>query len=87
MSSVALVGQAVAPFTGAWIEIGNCMLRPCLAGFLSHPSRVRGLKSVMSPMESLTQGPSHPSRVRGLKYAQSFLLQSRRRRTLHGCVD
>ena len=35
--------QAVAPFTGAWIEIHDfTMLSP--AALKSHPSRVRGLK-------------------------------------------
>ena len=34
----------VAPFAGAWIEIVRGMLNP-LDFTLSHPSRVRGLKS------------------------------------------
>ena len=54
----------VAPFTGAWIEMGY--LRHLQWLRWSHPSRVRGLKfhhSGCAPHNPL----SHPSRVRGLK--------------------
>ena len=36
--------REVAPFTGAWIEIRRYRYR-CRPGCMSHPSRVRGLKS------------------------------------------
>ena len=54
----------VAPFAGAWIEIMEMEWSDI--HLASHPSRVRGLKSliVVTPMMI---GGSHPSRVRGLK--------------------
>ena len=64
----------VAPFTGAWIEIflgDPGKLRPRR----SHPSRVRGLKSI-NAARPILQDLSHPSRVRGLKFA--FILDERR---------
>ena len=57
--------QTVAPFTGAWIEIFFDSADTCVF-CLSHPSRVRGLKSDVDGC--FTDGAtSHPSRVRGLK--------------------
>ena len=55
---------AVAPFTGAWIEIAHSCHR--VARRWSHPSRVRGLKSCRSSRAPGGRA-SHPSRVRGLK--------------------
>ena len=55
---------AVAPFTGAWIEIAGTLER--VAPGPSHPSRVRGLK-LHDGVDRRVHGPSHPSRVRGLK--------------------
>ena len=65
---VALRNQetAVAPFTGAWIEIGT-LHKPPGTALESHPSRVRGLKLIPKPQEAGIL-LSHPSRVRGLKY-------------------
>ena len=61
----ALYGGPVAPFTGAWIEIRN-LENPKVTKTESHPSRVRGLKSIDAVQEILDY-ESHPSRVRGLK--------------------
>ena len=41
-----------------------------LAVFVSHPSRVRGLKSKVIGRVHRRQEGSHPSRVRGLKFFQ-----------------
>jgi len=68
MAEISLLSDypmTVAPFTGAWIEI--VMLLPPLLRLLSHPSRVRGLKSQCGYLlYNLCE--SHPSRVRGLKF-------------------
>ena len=54
----------VAPFAGAWIEIINVKhFKPL---YVSHPSRVRGLKSFKAEYDE-KYNMSHPSRVRGLK--------------------
>ena len=55
----------VAPFTGAWIEIGLLVGR--LVYLMSLPSRGRGLKYSRG---RITQNPrlSLPSRGRGLKF-------------------
>ena len=76
----------VAPFTGAWIEIGNSNdLVLCVNA--SHPSRVRGLK-FRQPSVPGHRYTSHPSRVRGLKFFPvSNPPDFQARRTLHGCVD
>ena len=80
---------AVAPFTGAWIEIFTGDAQQAHVGEVSHPSRVRGLKSLFSKRNiTIFCCESHPSRVRGLKLDirwHSFANVSRR--TLHGCVD
>ena len=55
----------VAPRAGAWIEI-RTSARSSLVP-LSHPVRVRGLKSVQQDCVSRTN-LSHPVRVRGLKF-------------------
>ena len=60
--------HTVAPFAGAWIEI--VINNQLSIGFVSHPSRVRGLKYVKTSF-LLTIIPSHPSRVRGLKFGWS----------------
>ena len=54
----------VAPYTGAWIEI---LPRIGVEWYAkSHPTRVRGLKLMMSCNGQLGLW-SHPTRVRGLK--------------------
>ena len=81
-----VVGAGVAPFTGAWIEIGSdagYRMRPT-----SHPSRVRGLKCRHALSRRPRRQESHPSRVRGLKYLLQHVMDAEfKRRTLHGCVD
>ena len=61
----------VAPFAGAWIEIWTKFKE--LVWFLSHPSRVRGLKSLFCAINYWYGVKSHPSRVRGLKYLLPYL--------------
>ena len=59
------ISKNVAPFTGAWIEIG-LLLNPIDGFYSSLPSRERGLKFVTKEQyESLNV--SLPSRERGLK--------------------
>ena len=54
----------VAPYVGAWIE--TTISVAASFGTLSHPTWVRGLKLVESPV--LVRTPqSHPTWVRGLK--------------------
>ena len=78
---------AVAPFTGAWIEIWCRVHHRRLTWQKSHPSRVRGLKFGRSHA-STSFAMSHPSRVRGLKFQDRRPPRSPRTgRTLHGCVD
>ena len=57
--------KEVAPHWGAWIEI---LLRPVivLGLYSSHPTGVRGLKSV-HPVAVCPPCVSHPTGVRGLK--------------------
>ena len=82
----ALYGGPVAPFTGAWIEIRN-LENPKVTKTESHPSRVRGLKSIDAVQEILDY-ESHPSRVRGLKFmVTQDSTEKTPGRTLHGCVD
>ena len=87
MKNVIIVSfTAVAPFTGAWIEIG---WKYCyrLHEHQSHPSRVRGLKSP-ERVPDLLLHQSHPSRVRGLKLLGTDQYNEFGDcRTLHGCVD
>ena len=59
--------HVVAPFTGAWIEIAGPAQMSGPDGS-SHPSRVRGLKSISAGYRDGSVPGSHPSRVRGLKY-------------------
>ena len=61
----ATKAPAVAPFTGAWVEIkiSSCRIRR----ILSLPSRKRGLK-LIGPVPIYCQNRSLPSRERGLKY-------------------
>ena len=56
----------VAPLAGAWIEMDK-VIPVEVKKSKSHPSRVRGLKSVILVL-SMSWMVSHPSRVRGLKY-------------------
>ena len=58
--------KRVAPFAGAWIEITASEDLPQLLS-KSHPSRVRGLKYIITPTILIIFFQSHPSRVRGLK--------------------
>src|SRR5690606_33817616 len=57
--------EAVAPFTGAWIETAPGKRHHPLD--TSHPSRVRGLKLFGRFRRNIRRW-SHPSRVRGLKH-------------------
>ena len=54
----------VAPYMGAWIEIRISI--PILFFWVSHPTWVRGLKS-LTPVTSPNWIVSHPTWVRGLK--------------------
>ena len=56
----------VAPHAGAWIEI----LYVCnsVPSAVSHPMRVRGLKSISTKTYTGIYASSHPMRVRGLKF-------------------
>ena len=56
--------SGVAPHEGAWIEIAH--LPDGGIGILSHPTRVRGLKSTEVVIRMIHH-LSHPTRVRGLK--------------------
>ena len=77
----------VAPYTGAWIEILILSLQLFASAAASHPTRVRGLKSVCG-IVARSRRKSHHTRVRGLKSvistAPGYLAFCR---TLHGCVD
>ena len=64
-------GLPVAPFTGAWIEILERILPSVFAQSL--PSRERGLKSDLDPVQQLAKR-SLPSRERGLKYRAADVL-------------
>ena len=57
----------VAPSTGAWIEIASILIWVCRKICVSHPARVRGLKSCVCQRFVIIDGMSHPARVRGLK--------------------
>ena len=76
--------MAVAPFTGAWIEISLGYGTVLLLGSL--PSRERGLKSVQDPFE-LAEAVSLPSRERGLKFSGIEAASVAWGRSLHGSVD
>ena len=41
--SIVTISEEVAPFTGAWIEMGHACFVSVKSNW-SHPSRVRGLK-------------------------------------------
>ena len=64
--------KAVAPFTGAWIEIVQ-VITLNMNRLVSHPSRVRGLKFTVVKKPQFKK-LSHPSRVRGLKYSRDAWL-------------
>ena len=75
----------VAPFAGAWIEI--IFIAPFgTTEKVSHPSRVRGLKS-RKEERWFRLSVSHPSRVRGLKLKFHGITHNVEGRTLRGCVD
>ena len=86
-SSLALMGEfLVAPFTGAWIEIG---IQGDVFGYHieSHPSRVRGLKfEYRKPC--LNHSYVAPFTGAWIEMRHEHALPQRHgRRTLHGCVD
>ena len=62
-----LTKSIVAPYTGAWIEIGT-MPNP-FAAAMSLPTRERGLKSESGYIDTMAAG-SLPTRERGLKYTR-----------------
>ena len=64
IAAIAVWDAAVAPFTGAWIEIVN--LGGCYILVASLPSRERGLKFVAVGAQT-NSFASLPSRERGLK--------------------
>ena len=55
----------VAPHVGAWIEIGRRIIQDIQK--MSHPTWVRGLKSLKIAV-ILAPAGSHPTWVRGLKF-------------------
>ena len=67
IAAIAVWDAAVAPFTGAWIEIVN--LGGCYILVASLPSRERGLKFVAVGAQT-NSFASLPSRERGLKFLQ-----------------
>ncbi len=76
----------VAPFMGAWIEI--FALAATGRHIVSHPLWVRGLKSKDVSSGIVQDTSSHPLWVRGLKLLGAIhVTDSRRGRTLYGCVD
>ena len=77
--------QDVAPHWGAWIEISSSTSNWCRKK-TSHPTGVRGLKSVINEMTQQTN-PSHPTGVRGLKSVEMGCCRTDGCRTPLGCVD
>ena len=76
--------RAVAPFTGAWIEIwmirnekGNERVAPFTGAWIE----------ILKKNYQAVIIESHPSRVRGLKFYEQIYLRRACSRTLHGCVD
>ena len=63
-ASIGAENTRVAPYAGAWIEIVH--EQSSAPRVLSHPTRVRGLKSLKSS-PNIPFSVSHPTRVRGLK--------------------
>ena len=61
---VARKRMNVAFLADAWIKINH--IEYTNDSILSHPSRMRGLKSIQEEKQMLI-GQSHPSRMRGLK--------------------
>ena len=76
----------VAPFTGAWIEIGDST-RGSSAPNGSHPSRVRGLKSPGAPYQRRNSSVAPFTGAWIEIKDDGHALAQRQRRTLHGCVD
>ena len=76
----------VAPFTGAWIEIPTvswCLNSP----YLSHPSRVRGLKSEIADAE-MNYIEVAPFTGAWIEIDEMYkMVKELNSRTLHGCVD
>ena len=76
----------VAPFTGAWIEIQKDTMTTT-GEVMSHPSRVRGLKSPEKNFDvwGLEVAPFTGAWIEiQLVHRRMHLMH---RRTLHGCVD
>ena len=74
----------VAPFTGAWIEIGDATDYEgfgCVAPFTGAWIEIYTL------FYHKTYKMSLPSRGRGLKFLLSSLICKQNRRSLHGGVD
>ena len=74
----------VAPFAGAWIEIGKSSKLKWLEEVAPFAGAWIEIKLYM---EELIHEESHPSRVRGLKSIRFQGLQNHQGRTLRGCVD
>ena len=74
----------VAPFTGAWIEIGHVFQD--VDGVGSLPLRERGLKS-RATGSARGRGRSLPLRERGLKFDKSVCINCANGRSLYGSVD
>ena len=79
-------GTSVAPFTGAWIEIVS-VVWIFFSSAVSHPSRVRGLKSEQYYSSDQDHGVA-PFTGAWIEISETpnhfFIIFSR---TLHGCVD
>ena len=76
----------VAPFTGAWIEISRCSTT-FLCFFVSHPSRVRGLK-LKKLIRRLVNVRVAPFTGAWIEMIDDLSVEQQSKcRTLHGCVD
>ena len=76
----------VAPFTGAWIEI-SFIVTTSFAFLMSHPSRVRGLKSE-TMQAAAAQNEVAPFTGAWIEISSvGSGMSAVASRTLHGCVD
>ena len=77
--------QAVAPYTGAWIEIVQSSLTSLR--YSSHPTRVRGLKFGYMK-QWIKEHAVAPYTGAWIEIELAFVeYPEQNRRTLHGCVD